>query len=195
MKVKVSFNGLESSDALTHYLEEKISKHEKLLSDATSIEAVFRQHIHARGVKNDFRVDINVNLPSATIRVEETGESMYKAIDTASDTLFRRLKRYHDRYRQWSGEQPWRVLGEQEAEALLGRSEDLPDNYEGYLTRISVRKKLENMRPLEEGEAIEKMELMGYQQLLFKNKATGKISMLYKRDSGDYGLVEPNAEL
>jgi putative sigma-54 modulation protein len=44
---------------------------------------------------------------------------------------------------------------------------------------------------MEEAEAIERMELWGYNQLLFRNKATGKISMVYRREKGDYGLVEP----
>jgi len=42
-----------------------------------------------------------------------------------------------------------------------------------------------------EAEAIERMELLGYDQFLFLNKATGKMSMIYRRRRGGYGLVEP----
>jgi putative sigma-54 modulation protein len=47
------------------------------------------------------------------------------------------------------------------------------------------------MEPIQEAEAIERMELSGYDQYLFKNKNTGKISMIYRRNYGGYGLVEP----
>ena len=65
------------------------------------------------------------------------------------------------------------------------------DQYSDYVPTIAVRKKIQDMRPLEEGEAIERMELLGCDQLLFRNKGTGKISMVYKRVKGGYGLVEP----
>jgi putative sigma-54 modulation protein len=60
-----------------------------------------------------------------------------------------------------------------------------------YVPKIAVRKKLEDLSPLEEGEAIEKMELSGFNQMLFRSKKTGLISMVYKREDGTYGLVEP----
>ena len=78
-----------------------------------------------------------------------------------------------------------------EADAQLEESDVEGDIYENYVPTIAVRKKIEDMSPLEEGEAIERMELLGYDQLLFRSKSTGKISMIYKREQGGYGLVEP----
>ena len=51
---------------------------------------------------------------------------------------------------------------------------------------------IEELRPLEEAEAIELMELSGKNQLLFKSSKTSKISMVYKMPNGLYGLVEPD---
>ena len=48
------------------------------------------------------------------------------------------------------------------------------------------------MSPLEEGEAIERMEMLGYDSFLFRSKATDKISLVYKRKDGSYGIVEPS---
>ena len=42
-----------------------------------------------------------------------------------------------------------------------------------------------------EAEAIERMELLGYDQFLFLDRSTGKIAMIYRRRRGGYGLVEP----
>jgi len=33
--------------------------------------------------------------------------------------------------------------------------------------------------------------MAGYDQYLFRSKKSGKISMLYRRKNGGYGLVEP----
>ncbi len=114
---------------------------------------------------------------------------MYAIIDQASDTLARRLKRYQERKSYWEGVTPWKVI---EADANMEEiKEDTLEQYSDYTPIIATRKKIEDMTPLEEGEAIEKMELLGYDQYLFKNKATGKFSMIYKRIKGGYGLVEP----
>lgn len=186
--MKISFVGMEPTEPIKKYVIEKIGKHEHLLSDAISVEVFLKENINRRGIDHDFRIDINVSLPNSTVRVEVKGPQMYAIIDEASDTLARRIKRYIDRRSYWEGVTPWKVI---EADSLNNTPIEVSDDYSDYVPSISVRKKIEDMSPLEEGEAIEKMELLGYNQLLFRNKLTGKISMLYKRESGDYGLVEP----
>lgn len=191
-KIKVTFIGMEASDSLKDYIIEKLERKESLLEDATSIEVFFKENKYTRGVSEDFRVDINVNLPNSPVRVEQSGEDMYANIDMAVDTLNRRLSRYSDRKMYWEGNKPWKVLEAEAAlEALTEEVEDNLDDYSDYVPSIATRKVIKNMEVLEEAEAIERMELSGYDQYLFKNKGTGKISMVYRRKQGGYGLVEP----
>lgn len=191
-KIAMKFVGMESSESLKEYVLEKITKKEPLLKDATSIEIFFKNSKHSRGVDDDFRLDINVNLPNSPVRVEERGPDMYANIDLAVDTLGRRLKRYSDRREHWEGIKPWKVLEAEAAlEALTEEVENGLDDYSDYIASIVKRKTVKDMKPIEEAEAIEKMELSGYDQYLFKNKSTGKMSMLYRRYNGGYGLVEP----
>jgi ribosomal subunit interface protein len=106
MKIRVTFDGFESSQAISNYLEEKIGKHDSLLSDATGIEAVLRQNVHARGVKDDFKANILITMPHKVIRVEESAEDIYKAIDLAEDTLFRVLKKHRDKHNRVARRRP-----------------------------------------------------------------------------------------
>lgn len=188
-EIQVSFVGMKSSKALRKYTIDKIVKYKHLWEEATALEVSLKEYVKRKGTKDDFRVDITVTLPKSVVRVEVSGENMYANIDEASDTLARRLTRYSDRKNYWEGVTPWKVL---EADAQLKIVEDeKEDQYSDYVPTIAVRKKIQDMRPLEEGEAIERMELLGCDQLLFRNKGTGKISMVYKRVKGGYGLVEP----
>jgi len=191
-KIEVKYVGMDSSEALKNYIVEKLKKKEPLLKDAMSIEIFFKNNKHSRGVAEDFRVDINVSLPNSPVRVEQEGEDMYANIDLAMDTLDRRLKRYSDRKEQWEGIKPWKVLEAEAAlETLTEEVENEPEDYSDYVTGIVKRKVVKDMEPILEAEAIERMELSGYDQYLFKNKNTGKISMIYRRNYGGYGLVEP----
>lgn len=187
--IQISFIGMEPTQALKKYTIEKISKYEHLLDEAMSMGVFLKQYKSSRGVKDDFRVNFNVVLLNSIVRVEVNGENMYALIDQASDTLARRLKRYQEKKSYWEGVTPWKVL---EADVNMeDKLEDTLEPYSGYTPTIATRKKIDDMSPLEEGEAIERMELLGYDQYLFKNKSTGKYSMLYRRVKGGYGLVEP----
>jgi len=190
--IKISFVGMEPSDTLKEYITEKLEKKEKLLKEATLIEVFFKENIHRRGVKEDYRVDITVTLPNSPIRIEQSGEDMYANIDLAMDILDRRLKRYRERRGYLEGVKPWKILEADAAlQALTEEVEGELDDYSDYVPKIAVRKTVKDIGPMEEAEAIERMELLGYDQFLFLNKTTGKISMIYKREMGGYGLVEP----
>jgi len=187
-ELKITFVGMEPTEPLKKYVIDKINKYDHLLDEAVSGDVVLKEYTNRKGVKDDFRVDITITLPKSTVRVEVSGENMYANIDEASDTLARRLKRYTDRKAYWEGITPWKVL---EADAMLKDIDEKVDTYSDYVPSIKVRKRLEDMSPLEEGEAIERMELLGYDQILFRSKSSGKISMIYRRKDGGYGLVEP----
>jgi putative sigma-54 modulation protein len=194
--IQISFIGMEPTEALKKYTLEKLQKYDNFLKDATNIEIFLKENLYSRGIKEDFRIDINVMLPKSPVRVEVVGENMYANIDEAMDILARRLKRYHDRVGNWEGKEPWKVLEAEAALEALGEEEEEEiENYAEYIPKIAVRKKIKDMSPMEEAEAIEKMELLGYGQLLFKNKNTGKISMVYRRERGGYGLVEPEDDV
>lgn len=183
-EVKFTFLGMDPSDALREYALGKILKREDLLRRATSMEVAFKQSKSSKGVKDDFRVDIAVDLPGLPIRVEERGEDMYANIDLAVDTLIRRLTRYTDMKEHWSGEKEWI------SQDSDGSSEEV-DDYIDYVPKIARRKKIEDMSPLEEGEAVERMDMLGFDFYLFRNKSTDKISVVYRRKDGSYGIVEP----
>jgi putative sigma-54 modulation protein len=194
--IQVSFVGMEPTEALKKYTLEKILKKENLLEEATKVEIVLKEQTYSRGIENDFRIDIDVYLPKAAVRVEESGPEMYANIDRATDTLFRRLKRYNDQKAHWEGQESWRVLEAESVNNELSEEfvTDLND-YSDYVPKIAKRKVVEDMSPLEEGEAIERMELLGYDQFLFRSKKSNKISMIYRRKHGGYGLVEPPDDL
>ncbi|MCD4756595.1 ribosome-associated translation inhibitor RaiA [bacterium] len=188
--IKITFIGMEPTEPLKEYCREKISKYKDLWKRATSIEVFLKENINRKGVKNNFRVDINVFLPKAKVRVEHIGEDMYKNIDKATDVLARRLKRYQDKKTFWEGKESWKILEAQKSIQEIEDDEEVEDYY-AYIPQIATRKQITDTSPIEEGEAIERMELSGYNQLLFTSRKSGKLSMVYKREQGGYGLVEP----
>lgn len=192
-ELQIKFISMDSTEAIKDYVMQKVGKHENLLEKATKGEVILKERVQRRGVDKDFRIDINISMPKSLIIVQEAGEDLYAIIDKATDVLARRLKRYNEKLSQWEGQEPWKVL---HAERSLAEYEDKEefDEYADYVPQIAVHKKIEDLHPREYAEAIEEMELKGFNQFLFKNKQ-GQFAMVYKRKDGSYGLVEPSEEI
>ena len=54
-----------------------------------------------------------------------------------------------------------------------------------------VRVKSFELRPMPPEEAIEQMELLGHRFYIFLNANVDAINVVYRRDDGDYGLLQP----
>jgi len=189
--IQITFVGMEPTEALKKYVREKIGKYKELWKNATSIKVFLKENINAKGVKNDFKININVNLPKNKIRVEEKGEDMYANIDKATDILARQLKKTEEKKRFWEIKKPWKILG-------IGKSKEdteiEEEKHYAYIPKIKSRKELKKLERYEELEAIERMEMSEFNQMMFRHRDTGNICMAYKREKGGYGLVELKEE-
>ena len=157
---------MDSTEALKEYVITKITKDQRLIEKATSIEVILTENHDHRGVAKDNRIDINVSVPNSKLHVEEIGDDMYAVIDKASEIIYRRFKRYMDKIQQWSGVAPWETE-EYKAQFVEDEHFDSEYDYGTYVPKVAVRKKVKDPRPMEEGEAIELMELMGYRPVSY----------------------------
>ena len=54
-----------------------------------------------------------------------------------------------------------------------------------------IRRKSFQIDPMTPDEAIIQMEMLGHSFLLFLSEETHKVALIYKRNDGNYGLIEP----
>ena len=133
--IQITFIGMKPTEPLKKYCKEKISKYKNLWKKATSIEVFLKENINRKGVKNNFRVDINVFLPKSKVRVEQIGKDMYANIDKATDILARRLKRYQDKKTFWEGKESWRILEAEVSNKEIEEEHEM-DDYYAYIPQI-----------------------------------------------------------
>ena len=62
-------------------------------------------------------------------------------------------------------------------------------NEEEEQVGIIKRKKI-NIKPMDEEEAIIQMELLNHQFYMYKDRELNKYAVVYKRDDGNYGIIE-----
>jgi putative sigma-54 modulation protein len=121
------------------------------------------------------------------LRAEERDSDMFAAVDAVVDKLYRQIKRYRGK----------RIKGRRGSGSTVGEmalGEPLPLELEEELIAEEatiVRRKRFPLRPMAPEEAIEQMELLGHNFYVFFDVADEMVNVVYKRDDGNYGLLQP----
>lgn len=183
-KFKITFAGMDPTEALKDYAMDKFTKHQHLVDLAVSIDIIMTQNIGRRGVDKDFELSVTASVPRTRIHVEDRGEDMYALIDKLSDIFYRLLKRYQDRLAEWEGKKKWEVVEIPEDDGVENVT-----NYADYVPKIVEKRKMQDLSPMDVAEAIENMELQGWDQFMFKDGKSGKLSVVY-RVGNYFGLIE-----
>ena len=101
MKITIKATNIDMSPSISEYVEEKIGGLEKLLEkfNPESVDARVEVGKIKQGQRHGeiFRAEVNLNLSGRLLRAEETGESVYAAIDLVKDELRRKIRQYKNK--------------------------------------------------------------------------------------------------
>ncbi|MHB8626134.1 MAG: ribosome hibernation-promoting factor, HPF/YfiA family [Aggregatilineales bacterium] len=193
MNVQIHARNLEVNDRLRDYVEQKLSRLDQYLPSVVEVR-VDISHNHRRDEGDRSSAQLTVRDGRGTIlRAEEKqGLDVFAAVDAALDKLYRQISRYKDKRRRRAGrnfdalEPEWMAT-----EPPPGEANNDVDTDEEAIAHI-VRRKPVLLAPMSEDEAIDQLELLGHTFFVFYNANKAAINVLYKRDNGDYGLLEPS---
>ena len=174
MKFIYTGRGLEVSDSLKARVEKKLGKMERYFNREAEATIRFTQQKGARNI-----VEITMSVGGLILRAEECSNDMYLSIDRAVDKLESQLRRYRTKV---------------DKHLRDARTEELevpaPEVYEEANYDV-VRVKKFAVKPMAVEDAITQMELLGHDFFLFLNEETEIMSVLYRRNDGSYGLLQP----
>lgn len=87
MTITIRATGMELTDAIRQYAEEKFEKLTKYFNNIqkVDIDVGMRTHRHQQG--NIYFAEVNVSVPNKLVRIERDAEDLYKAIDKVKDHL------------------------------------------------------------------------------------------------------------
>ena len=177
MKFVYIGKGMEVSDSLKARVEKKLSKLERYFQD--DVEAQIRLS-QERGNRNI--VEITISVGSVILRAEEVSNDMYMSIDRSVDKLNRQIRRHRTKL-----EKGLRAGAFEPAAA----EEVVPEDEVEETAPQLVRVKRFLVKPMDVEDAIAQMEMLGHNFFLFLNIDTESACVVYKRQDGGYGLLEP----
>ena len=184
MDVLIKCRSGKATDEERAYVENKIRKLGRYLDDIGAVHLDL-SHAQQRGVGEVQIVQATLNGERGMmIRAEERDPDFNAAVDRLHDTLQRQLTRYKDRhFRRGKGMRVSSDTSFQErvAPPLATTNGNAPG---------LVKTKQFSYKPMDSDEAIEQMELLGHDFFVFTDAATNLINVVYRRNDGNYGLIE-----
>ena len=188
MQIVLKGKNIEITDWLHEYVEKKVDKLDRYMPEIQEVRVELSVE-KTRSSQDRQVAQVTVRSNGLILRAEERTDDMFSAIDAVMDKMHRQIVRYKGkRIDRWQGQRVGR--GEPELPPLEEEVlEELAEEQEQE--RRIVRVKRFAVSPMEEDEAIEQMELLGHDFFVFFNPNSGKLSVLYRRKDGNYGLLEP----
>lgn len=173
MRFEIVGKNVTVTPAMREQIEKKLSTLDKyLLIDPDTIARVV-----ARVYPNSQKVEVTIPTKVGILRAEVVNDDFYAAVDLAIDKLEDQLRRQKTRLSKRHREHL--------SEAFINEAE-AEDNEED----IPVRTKTVIADEMILDEAIMQMELSGHNFYIYKDEDSEKISVVYRRRNGGYGLIE-----
>ncbi len=177
--LQVYTRNLELTDRLHDYVESKVAKFERYLPSIDSIRVDLSES-NARDSSQRMVAQITIYVPKAILRAEERAGDIFAAIDSVIDKMYRRVERYKGRRK---ARRPAPMPTE-----LVVPLEELPVE---EMPPTIVRVKEFEVSSILPEDAMEQMELLGHRFYIYLDANDGRISVIYRREDDDYGVLKP----
>lgn len=169
MNVIINCRHMDLTENLKAYAEEKIGKFSKYLGNIT--EATVTLSVEKYRHKTEVLMKVN----GLMIQAESITADMYSSIDEVVEKLERQVKKYKEKI---SSHRKGK-----KTEAAAGAAETSPP--------MIIKRKFYDTKPMSVDEAAMNMDLLKRPFFVFTNASSGDINVLYKRNDGHLGLIEP----
>ncbi len=180
MQIEVSFKHMEQSDPLRDYVTEKLEKVLKPLIEPVNAQTV----LHVEKYRHIAKITVHAN--GIVIKGKEETNDMYSSIDLVLDKLDRQVKKYKEKIVRH---------GDREAVREFRASHSVfPEPATDTAASEVIKHKEIILKPITVDEAIMQMELMNKNFLLFNNSLSNQLNVIYIRDDGQFGLIEPQIQ-
>ena len=172
MKFKIIGRRYDVTDKIRDYVEKKLGKLDKFFKDESEARVVIGT------IKDNDYIEATIYAAGMMYRAEASDKEILAAIDKIVDVIERQIRKNKTRLNRKSKDNKLAFN--------LASIEPLEEEEEDVL----VKTKTITPKPMDMEEAIMQMELIGHSFFVYRDTETDAISIVYRRNDGDYGLIE-----
>jgi putative sigma-54 modulation protein len=176
----VKGKNIDVPDRVRAYAERKMARLERMLDDRTDaiVELSVEKH---RSQSDSHIVEVTLVIDGKTLRTHAAAQTHRAGVDEVVDKVERRAVDHLEKPRM-------RARPEEEKQILRRIADGTAEP--GREHRI-VKTKRFAIEPMFEEDAAARMEELGHQFFVFVDAETERVNILYRRNDGDLGLIEP----
>lgn len=171
MNVRITCRHCELDPDLKTYVEEKVERLAHYFDRVDEAHIVLQAEGHRR------IADVTVHASRAVVSSEQSADDLRTAFDRAVDKVERQIRRYKERIRSHKGAEPTAEVAMSGGGVAFEKLGLVPE----ALASTAMTPE----------EAFVQLDELKVAFLVFLNTETDKVNVIYRRNDGDYGLVEP----
>lgn len=188
MAIQITGKNIDLGSALRSYVSEKLENaFEKYGSRGLSAN-VFIEKEHGQ-----FLTTCTVHLASGlSLQSNGAADDAHLSVDEAMDRLEKRLRRYKRRLKNHhAASAPVDTTPFTAADYVLRPNEDEDESADHEVAPTIVAETRLAIHELSVGDAVMAMDLADKPFLIFKNASHGHLNVVYRRDDGHIGWIDP----
>jgi len=187
MRYQISGKQIDIGEALqTHVKAELGEVVEKYAQRPTEVVVVFSKSAH------ELVCEAVIHLSTGlTAQAKGHATEIYAAFESCREKMDKQLRRYKRRLRNHHRDRTDPVEFGGGSAYILAPTEEADDDH-GDLSQPIVIAEMETKIPsITVGEAVMQLELGGQKMLVFRNEGHGGVNVVYRRDDGNIGWIDP----
>ncbi len=191
MKLVIHGKNIEITDAIRDYVNQKIEKAVNHFHNITNQVDIHLSVARNPRINPNQSAEVTVFANGNVIRAEESSENLYASIDLVADKITRQLRKYKERRQSKKNNSTSTNEVYITEEAVIT---DLIGNRTPELPTEVVRTKYFAMPPMTVTDALEQLQMVGHDFYMFLNIETNEINVIYERNHGGYGVIQPRGK-
>ena len=187
MRTQITGKQIDIGQALQGHVAEALETVlEKYARRPTDAQVIFSKSGHEFACESVVHMSTGMNV-AARARATE----IYAAFDACIDKMEKQMRRYKRRLKDHHAARTTPIASEGASSYILapevGDGEEEPET----LQPVIVAETETRLPSLSVGEAVMQMELAGAPALVFRNEKGGALNVVYRRDDGNVGWIDP----
>lgn len=187
MDIRVAGHQVDTGEALRSHVSDRLSA----IADRYFSRAVAANVTFGKGPYEDFTCDIVAPVNQGVVlKSSNRANDAHVAFDGAADKIEKQLKRYMSRLRERRSEGDGAAVPESAAYTIFAAPAD-EDAPVPPAPAIVAETKVD-IPEASVSDAVMMLDLRNTNALMFRNPKSGQFNMVYRRDDGTIGWVEPS---
>ena len=189
--MKIDFRALGDYVIEPHFMEHATPRLENLSHFSDRLRDI---RVTVELGRGRYTVEVTCDVDGLVLRAETVSNEPLTAFDEALDRVERQLVRHKQKLVRRRKQGPRRGEAPRQ-EAAATPEPALRDEEEAEFEEFDiVRVKAHSLKPMSPQEAVLQMELVGHDFYVFYDETARRVGVVYKRKSGNYGLIEPDMD-